>query len=98
MRESRPPLSVVIPTRGGLAEVAPALDALLPIAEASGTEVLVVGNVAGERPPPGAPVRLIALPVADILALHRRGIEEASGEVIASGRITPFRARTGARP
>jgi hypothetical protein len=85
MREPRPPLSVVIPTRGGLAEVAPALGALLPIAEASGTEVIVVGNVEGEKPPPGSPLRLVALPAAEIMALHSRGIEEASGEVIALG-------------
>ena len=80
-----PPLSVVLPTRGGLAEVTPVHDALIPSAEASGTEVLVVGNVGSDESPPGTSVRLIDLPTDEILALHRRGIEEAAGEVIAIG-------------
>jgi hypothetical protein len=85
MGESRPPLSVVIPTRGGLEEVVAPLEALLPAARATGTEVVVVGNVGGQSPPPGAPVRLVSLEAPEMLALHRRGIEAAGGEVIAIG-------------
>jgi hypothetical protein len=85
MSDPRPPLSVVIPARKGLGEVAPVLDALLPSAEATGTEIIVVGDVGGEAAPAGASVRLVPLPVAELLALHRAGIEQASGELVAIG-------------
>jgi hypothetical protein len=81
----RPPLSVLIPVRGAMAEVAPVLEALIPSAEKTGTEVVVIGDTDGEEPPHGLPARLIPMPVMDLLDLHRRGIEEASGEVIAVG-------------
>lgn len=80
----RPRLSVVIPARDGLAEIAPVLEALLPIAEANGVEIVVVGGVDGEEPPAAA-VRLVPMPDADLYALRRRGMAEASGEVIAVG-------------
>ena len=48
----RPPLSVVIPARDGLAEVAPVLEALIPAANATGTEVVIVGDTGVTKPPP----------------------------------------------
>jgi len=81
----RPPLSVVIPAREGIEEVAPVLEVLTPLAAASGTELLVVGDVAATGAPSGDLVRMIHLPVTDMLALRRRGLEEASGELVAIG-------------
>ena len=83
-RASRPPLSVVIPARDGLVEVAEALEALTPSAKAAGAEVVVVGGGEGEEPPE-EPVRVIPMPTADLLALRRRGLIEARGEVVAIG-------------
>jgi hypothetical protein len=82
---SRPPLSVVIPVREGLAEIAPVLEALLPGAEAVGAEVLVVGELEADATPPADLVRLLRMPVADMLALRRRALGEAEGEVVAVG-------------
>jgi hypothetical protein len=81
----RPPLSVVIPVREGLAEIAPVLAALLPAAEALGVEVLVIGELEADAAPPSALVRLIPMPVADMLVLRRRALAEAEGEVVAVG-------------
>jgi hypothetical protein len=80
----RPPLSVVIPARGGMEEIAPVLDAVAPGARATGAEVLVVGDV-GDAQPPGDPVRLIPMRTPDLLDIHRRGIAEATGRVVAIG-------------
>ena len=61
------------------------LQVLLPEAEAIGVEVVVVGDVTpGERSPSPA-VRIVHAPVADMLALHRWGIAEARGDVVAIG-------------
>jgi hypothetical protein len=76
---------VVIPVREGLAEIAPVLERLIPAAEAVGAEVVVIGELGGERTPPGEAVRLIQMPIADILVLRRRGLAEARGEVVAIG-------------
>jgi hypothetical protein len=81
---SRPPLSVVIPTRDGVAELASVLEALVPGAEASGAEVLIVGDV-DETAPPATCVRLLPVPESDILVLRRQGLAEATGEVVAIG-------------
>lgn len=81
----RPPLSIVIPARGGLEEAGPVLQALSAALIATGAEVVVVGDSDGTTAPPGDRVRLIHAPVADMLALRRRGIEEARGEVVAIG-------------
>jgi hypothetical protein len=81
----RPPLSVVIPTRDGLAELDPVLDALLPAAETSGAEVLVVGDVGTAQPLSEGPLRLIPMPEPDILVLRRQALAEARGEIIAIG-------------
>jgi hypothetical protein len=80
----RPPLSVVITAREGLEEVAAALGALIPQAEAAGVEVLVVGGPA-VADPPGEPVRLVPMPTEDMLLLRRQGMLEARGEVVAVG-------------
>ncbi len=82
---SRPPLSIVIPARDGLVELASVLAALIPCAEECGAEVLIVGDVDETKPPPGARVRLIQMPGPDILILRRQGLAEASGEVVAIG-------------
>ena len=50
-RASRPPLSVVIPAREGLPEVAEVLEVMAPLAEAAGAEVVVVGGGEVEDPP-----------------------------------------------
>jgi hypothetical protein len=78
-----PPLSVVIPARGGAAEAAPAIEALLSATADLGVEIVVVGGSA-ERPPSEA-VRVVPMPVDDILALRRRAIVESSGRLIAIG-------------
>ena len=83
-KSARPPLSVVIPAREGLEEVAAVLDVLVPLAEASGTEVLVVGGPPAP-PVPSAAVRAIPMPVDDILVLRHRAIAEASGDIVAIG-------------
>jgi hypothetical protein len=84
MDPSKPPLSVVIPTRGGLEEIAPVLEVLGPAADAIGAELLIVGNTDGAEPPPG-PIRLVSMPVANIYALRHRGIADARGRVVAIG-------------
>jgi hypothetical protein len=83
MTERRPPLSVVIPVRDGLEEIVAVLDALLPAASAAGAEVLVVGDLGAPESRPG--VRLIHLPVTDMLVLRRQALREARGEVVAIG-------------
>jgi hypothetical protein len=83
-RSPRPPLSVVVPAREGFEEVAEVLDVLLPLAEAAGAEVVVVGDTRGAALPTGC-VRLIDAPVADMRILRQRGLEAASGEVVAIG-------------
>ena len=80
---TRPPLSVVIPARDGMAELDPVLEALLPEAGASGTEVLIVGDVDGPRD--GGVLRLIPVSEPDILVLRRHGLALARGEVVAMG-------------
>jgi hypothetical protein len=82
---ARPPLSVVIPAREGLEEVAPILEILVPLAEASGAEILVVGGAAPATPVPSEAVRAIPMPADDILALRHRAIAEARGEIVAIG-------------
>lgn len=82
---SRPSLSVVIPVREGLAEIAPVLEALLPAAEELGVEVLVVGELEAGATAPSAVVRLIPMPVADMLVLRKRALTEAKGEIVAVG-------------
>jgi hypothetical protein len=80
----RPPLSVVFPAREGYDEVAEAVDVVLPLAERVDAELVVVGDLAGTAPPDER-VRFVHLPSADILALRRRGVEAARGEVVAIG-------------
>jgi hypothetical protein len=82
---TRPPLSVVIPARDGMADLAPVLEALMPGAEASGTEVVIVGEVEQAHAPAGNRVRLIHTADPDLLVLRRRGLAEAAGEVVAIG-------------
>jgi hypothetical protein len=81
----RPPLSVVIPVREGLAEIAPVLETLLPAAEAVGAEIMVVGALEAHAKPPAEPVQLIDLPVADMQVLRRQALAQATGEVVAVG-------------
>lgn len=81
----RPTLSVVIPVREGLAEIAPVLEALGPTVGATGAEVVVVGDVDAAELAGHDRVRLIHVPTADMLVLRQRGIEGARGEVVAIG-------------
>ena len=79
------PLSVVVPVREGLAEVADLIEAMLPDAAAVGAEVVVVGDLDEGESAPDERVLLVPVASRDILELHRRGIEAARGEVIAMG-------------
>jgi hypothetical protein len=79
---ARPPLSVVIPAREGLAEVGSVLEALLPQAKRTGAEVLVVGPPNGPAP---EGVRLLELEDDDIFRLRMAGLEQARGEIVAIG-------------
>jgi hypothetical protein len=81
---SRPPLSVVFPAREGYGEVAEVVALALPLAQRVGAERIVVGDVAGAAVPDER-IRLVQLASTDILALRRRGVEEAEGEVVAIG-------------
>ena len=78
-----PPLSVIVPTRGGVPEVAPVLDALRPQVESTGTEVILVGGPAE----PAAPEWVNRIPEEDedMYRLRLRGIHESTGDVIAVG-------------
>lgn len=79
---SRPPLSVVIAARHGISDLAPVLEALLPQARATATEVLVTGPADGPVPDG---VRLIEVEDPDIYELRRIAIREARGEIVAIG-------------
>jgi hypothetical protein len=79
---ARPPLTVIIPVREGMHEIGPVLDALLPQARLTGTEVLVVGPVSG---PADEPLRLVREDDPNLLRMHMVGIREARGEIIAIG-------------
>lgn len=61
------------------------LEVLLPEAERTGTEVLVVGNVAVGEVEPSERVRFVRTPTADMLVLHKLGCAAAGGEVVAIG-------------
>lgn len=61
------------------------LAVLLPEAERTGTEVVVVGDVAPGEEAPSARVRVVRTSSPDMLLLHKLGIEAASGEVVAIG-------------
>ena len=78
----RPPLSVVIAVRDGLDEIAPVLEALLPQARRTGTEVLVVGPVEGAPP---EPARLVRTDDGDIFKMRLAGVRAARGAVVAIG-------------
>lgn len=80
-----PSLSVVVPAREGFAEVADLIDGMLPAARAVGAEIVVVGDVSESDFADAEEVRAVRMPVADMLALHQRGLEEARGEVVAIG-------------
>ena len=84
LENATPPLTVVLPARGGLPEVAPVLEAILPEARATGTEILVVGDT-GDAVPPADEVVLLPTREEDIYVLRRRGIEQARGDVVAIG-------------
>jgi hypothetical protein len=79
------PLSVVVPVREGLAEVADLLETMLPGAGAVGAEVVVVGDLGPDERAPDERVLLVRVRSRDILELHRRGVEAARGEVVAMG-------------
>jgi hypothetical protein len=82
MREP-PRLSVVIPTREGIEELAPVLAALEKQVERTGAEVIVVGPVEPARAPGWT--RVIELADDDIFRLRMAGLREARGEVVAIG-------------
>jgi hypothetical protein len=78
----RTPLSAVIAIREGLGAIEPVLDALLPQARATGTEVLVVGRGGGAVP---AGVRHVRVDDDNIFRLRLVGIQAARGELVAIG-------------
>jgi len=77
-----PALSVVIAVREGVHEAEQALEALLPQARRTGSEVLVVGPVDGDAPDP---LRVVRVEDRDIFRLRLVGIQEARGEIVAIG-------------
>jgi hypothetical protein len=78
-----PPLSVIVPTRGGIPEIEPVLEALRPQVEATGTEVIVVGGPS--EPPAPDWVHRIPAEEQNMPGLRLRGVQESTGEVIAIG-------------
>lgn len=80
-----PSLSVVVPAREGPGEVAELIAGMVPAARAVGAEVVVVGDVSESDFEPAEELRAVRLPVASMLALHQRGLEESRGEVVAIG-------------
>jgi hypothetical protein len=61
------------------------LAVLLPEAERTGAEVVVVGDVGAGAVAPGGRVRLVPTRSADMLELHKLGCAAARGEVVAIG-------------
>lgn len=87
---TRPPLSVVVPTRLRFSSLGAVLDVLVPQVRALGGEVVVVGGGGedGETPPPGA--RFVPMHEDDILRLRARALSEVDGDVIAIGEDHAF--------
>jgi hypothetical protein len=77
-----PPLSVILPLRSGLEEIRPVLEALIPQALETGTEVIAVGPVSAS---PGEPVRVVTVLDPDLYRLRLAGLEAARGDVVAMG-------------
>ncbi|MDQ1385761.1 MAG: hypothetical protein QOG65_3140 [Actinomycetota bacterium] len=82
MREP-PPLSIVIPTREGIDELAPVLAALEAQVERTGAEVIVVGPAEQSATP--AWLRVVTMRDEDIYSLRTVGLREARGAVVAIG-------------
>jgi len=81
--EAQSPLSVVIPAREGIVEIAPVLAGLEEEAREAGVEVIVVGPASGGAAPEW--VRLIEMDDPSMLALRRRAVLAARGEIVAIG-------------
>jgi hypothetical protein len=77
----RPPLSVIVTVREE-DEIGEVLDALLPQAQRTGAEILVVGRANGSLP--GA-VRVVPIDDRNVFRLRMVGLREARGEVVAIG-------------
>jgi hypothetical protein len=89
---SRPPVSVVVPTRSAWPAIEPLLDSLRPQVIAVGAEIVVVDgtadNSAIDRPGfsttlPSGSVRMLHSPGSDIFELRALGLVEASGRIVA---------------
>ena len=78
----RPALSLIVPARNGLDEIGPVLDAAVPQALQTGSEIIVVGRVNGLAPDP---VRLVRTDDPDLFRLHQAGLQAARGEIVAIG-------------
>jgi hypothetical protein len=77
----RPPLSVIVTAREE-DEIDEVLEALLPQAQRTGAEVLIVGRTNGSLP---GDVRVVPIDDANIFRLRMVGLREARGEVVAMG-------------
>ncbi len=75
-------LSVILPLRHGLEGIDDLLASLLPQAEATGTEVLLVGPIADDVEPPA---RVVRTADGDLYRLRLAGIEAARGAIVAIG-------------
>jgi Glycosyl transferase family 2 len=86
---SRPPLSVIVPTRGEWPAIRPVIDALGAQLLDEGAELVVVdGTEQGDALDDGVAippelVRVIPSPGSDVFELRALGISEARGEIVA---------------
>jgi hypothetical protein len=86
---SRPPISVVIPTREGRAATARFLDALVPQVEAVHGEIVVV-DCRGERSFDEPPIRWISTADPNLLRMRATAARAGQGEIIAIGEDHAF--------
>jgi hypothetical protein len=86
--QDQPPLSIVLPARGGFPEVEAVLETLHPQVEATGAEVVVVGSGADGDFPDW--VRHVSTADPDPYRLRLRGLEETRGAIVAVGEDHAF--------
>ena len=82
--ETRPPLSIIVPTRTAWPALSLCLDTFVPQALETGSEILVMdgtGQALGDDVP--SCVRHIVMPDADIFEMRARGLVESRGEIVA---------------
>src|SRR5687768_4418076 len=86
--QAPPPLSIVLPARGGFPEVEAVLEAFRPQVQATGAEVVVVGSGAEGDYPDW--VRHVSTTDRDMYRLRLRGLQETRGAIVAVGEDHAF--------